>query len=168
MANNLIWRRYFLKAGAIALLMGGAAMLAVNIEQSPARGLPVEEISIETETGKTVTLEMEIAESPVDLQVGLMYRKEMDENRGMFFLMGRTPAVTSFWMKNTFLPLDILFVDKDGRIAHIHRNATPHSLTPISSREPVIAVIEINAGRADELGIAIGDKVVHRYFAATH
>lgn len=140
--------------------------MLVSTEQatSSAGQLRTEEILIETASGEKIPMLMEIAEKPVDLQVGLMYREKMDKDHGMMFLMGREPIVTSFWMKNTLIPLDMLFVAQDGRIAHIHRNATPHSLSGISSREPVTAVVEINGGRADALGISIGDKVIHPYF----
>lgn len=163
-----LMRRYFIKAGIILALMGAAAMYAQksNLATPPSSfsRLPVETVIIEKQNGDEIEIEAEVAEKPVDLQVGLMYREHMEPDQGMIFLMGRTPAITSFWMKNTLIPLDMIFIAKDGRIAHIHRNATPRSETPVGSREPVISVLELNGGRADELGIAIGDVVKFRYF----
>lgn len=126
--------------------------------------LPVEKFIIEKKSGGSHSFDLELAEKPIDLQVGLMYRKEMPADHGMIFMMGRPPRPTSFWMKNTLIPLDMLFVDEKGIIVNIHRNATPESLTGVPSQKPVIAVIELNGGRADETGLGIGDKVLHPYF----
>jgi uncharacterized membrane protein (UPF0127 family) len=79
--------------------------------------------------------------------------------------MGKPARATSFWMKNTFIPLDLLFVGEEGTILHIHRNAVPHDLNSMPSRYPVTAVIEINGGLADKLKIAEGDKVDYAYFS---
>ena len=68
------------------------------------------------------------------------------------------------WMRNTFLPLDMLFIERDGRIAHIVRRTVPLSLTPIEAPEPVVAVLELNAGTTDRLDIRVGDRVVHKAF----
>jgi uncharacterized membrane protein (UPF0127 family) len=81
----------------------------------------------------------------------------------MLFEMGQE-AITSFWMKNTLIPLDMLFIAKNGEIKTIHENAEPKSLTGISSEVPVYAVLEINGGRAKALGIKRGDQVIHPYF----
>lgn len=166
--KNKLARRYVIKAGLIFAFMAVAALYAQksNFATPPASysRLPVETVIIEKQNGDEIEIEAEVAEKPVDLQVGLMYREHMEPDQGMIFLMGRTPGITSFWMKNTLIPLDMIFIAQDGRIAHIHRNATPRSETPVSSREPVTGVLELNGGRADELGIAIGDRVKFRYF----
>lgn len=126
--------------------------------------LPVEKVVIELQSGGLHTFDLEIASRPVDIETGLMFRKQMDKDRGMLFLLGKEPRVTSFWMKNTYIPLDMLFVAQDGKIVNIYRNAQPHSLTSIPSGAPVTGVIELNAGRADETGIRFGDRVLHGYF----
>ena len=126
--------------------------------------LPIERVVIEKQNGGLHTFSLEIAHKPVDIQMGLMFRKEMDKDHGMLFLMGSQPNVVSFWMKNTPLPLDMLFIARDGKIAHIHKNATPLSETPISSQVPVTGVIELNAGRADATGLKVGDTVRYNYF----
>ncbi len=159
-------RRHFLKVFLILFIMGMSAIVMGQYEpKGPTTGkLPIEEVIIETAGGKRVTLQLEVAQKPIDLQLGLMYREHLDDNYGMIFLMGREPRVTSFWMKNTLIPLDMMFVAADGRIAHIHRNATPESLSPVSSREEVVGVIEVAGGGADKLGISIGDRVIYSYF----
>jgi uncharacterized membrane protein (UPF0127 family) len=89
---------------------------------------------------------------------GLMFRKTMAPNAGMLFDFHKPQPVT-FWMKNTILPLDIIFIRDDGTISSIAGNAVPYSEAPIPSSEPVRAVLELNAGRAKALGIEPGDKV---------
>lgn len=126
--------------------------------------LASERVEIVTREGRVRTLDLEIAKTPVDIQVGLMYRRSMGANHGMLFLLGGQPKEISFWMKNTYIPLDMLFVGAEGVIVNIHHNAPPLSEMPIPSVKPVTGVIEINGGRAEELGIEIGDKVKHRFF----
>jgi uncharacterized protein len=87
-----------------------------------------------------------------------MFRQSLDPDRGMIF--PRTPPEdATFWMKNTLIPLDMLFVREDGTIARIAENTDPMSLDPVPSLEPVAAVLEIAGGRSAELGIKQGDKV---------
>lgn len=89
--------------------------------------------------------------------MGLMFRRSLARNRGMIFPMGE-PRMAAFWMKNTLIPLDIIFIRSDGRIARIAR-AKPLDLTSVPSGEPVTAVLEIRGGRAAQLGIRRGDRV---------
>ncbi|MEZ0225343.1 MAG: DUF192 domain-containing protein [Alphaproteobacteria bacterium] len=127
-------------------------------------GLPVEKVVIEKTDGGKEIFEAEIAAKPMDIHVGLMFRKEMGKDHGMLFEFPGEPHQESFWMKNTLIPLDILFIGSDGRIVNIHRNAKPNDPTPLPSREPVTGVLEINGGQSDERGIKIGDKVKHEFF----
>ncbi len=87
-----------------------------------------------------------------------MFRREMDPDAGMVFVFD-PPQMVSFWMKNTFIPLDLIFVRSDGTISTVAANARTLSEDSIPSAEPVRAVIEINGGRAQALGIAPGDMV---------
>jgi uncharacterized membrane protein (UPF0127 family) len=103
---------------------------------------------------------VELAETEPQRERGLMLRREMAPDAGMLFLYPRDRTVT-MWMANTYLPLDMLFIEADGRIARIVRNAIPQSRTLISSRGKVRAVLELNAGTVRRLGIAEGDRVVH-------
>lgn len=127
-------------------------------------GLPIQKAVVMKQDGSAHTFKLEIAAKPIDIEIGLMHRKYMPKNHGMMFQLGQTPRHISFWMKNTLIPLDMLFVAADGSIVNIHHNAVPQSLTGIPSQMPVTAVIEINGGRAEETGIKIGDRVLHPYF----
>jgi uncharacterized membrane protein (UPF0127 family) len=89
---------------------------------------------------------------------GLMFRTELADNRGMLFPFDDVrPA--SFWMKNTVIPLDIIFVREDGTIANIAVNTVPYSMDPVTSDGPVAAVLELRGGLTRELGINAGDRV---------
>lgn len=131
-------------------------------------GLPIEKVVIEKADGGKESFEAEIAAKPVDIQVGLMFRKEMPTDRGMLFEFPGPPRTQSFWMKNTLIPLDIIFIAADGRIVNIHRNAKPGDTTSLPSLEPVTGVLELNGGVADARGIKIGDRVVHEFFEGGH
>lgn len=127
-------------------------------------GLPIEKAVVMKQNGGQHRFTLEIAAKPIDIEIGLMHRKYMPKDHGMMFQLGKVPRHISFWMKNTLIPLDMLFVGADGSIVNIHHNATPLSLTGIPSQMPVTAVIELNGGRAEEAGIKIGDRVLHPYF----
>jgi uncharacterized membrane protein (UPF0127 family) len=101
---------------------------------------------------------VEVAATPEEQANGLMNRANLAPDRGMIFPFD-TPRQASFWMKNTLIPLDIIFVRTDGSIANIAANTVPLDLSPVLSIEPVGAVLEIPGGRAAELGIRPGDKV---------
>ena len=101
---------------------------------------------------------VEIAANDQDRQRGLMYRTKMAADAGMLFDF-HSPQPTAFWMENTILPLDMLFVRADGTIANIRANAVPYSRESIPSAGPVLLVIELNAGQAAKWGIRAGDKV---------
>src|SRR5262249_55728420 len=94
---------------------------------------------------------------------GLMFREKLGPYEGMLFDFYREAPV-GFWMKNTLIPLDMVFIASDGTIRHIHANAKPHSTDTIPSEYPVRAVLEINGGSARLLGIKPGDKVKHPIF----
>ncbi len=103
-------------------------------------------------------IDIEIADTEPKTIQGLMYRKSMDENRGMLFIFPKAEE-HSFWMKNTFISLDILFVDINKKIIKIHRNTTPLSTKSLPSEGPVIYVVEVNAGYSDKYGISEGDMI---------
>ena len=113
----------------------------------------------------TLTFEVELAITPEQRQRGLMFRESLDPDQGMLFDFGRTAPV-SMWMRNTFIPLDMLFIEADGRIARIVADTEPLSDAVIGSGGPVRAVLELAGGSSAELGIAVGDRVVHPIFAA--
>jgi uncharacterized membrane protein (UPF0127 family) len=129
----------------------------MNLERSPA-GL--ERIPLTVVTGEgTRHFVVEVARTPAEQATGLMHRRSLAADDGMLFPYA-VPQPASFWMKNTLIPLDIIFIRPDGTIANIAANTTPMSLDPIPSLEPVSAVLEIRGGRAAELGIEPGDRVV--------
>ncbi|MBW7910546.1 MAG: DUF192 domain-containing protein [Alphaproteobacteria bacterium] len=157
-------------AGAFALLgFGLTASYTAQGEEthtlSPA-GMRVEPLSIVKEDGTRETFSVEVAETMVQLQMGLMHRTEMPKDAGMLFYFGGGEGIVSFWMKNTLIPLDMIFIRGDGVIVNIHENAEPKSLASVSSRFPTMAVLEVNGGEARARGIEIGNRVEHHYFAA--
>ncbi len=124
--------------------------------------LHVEPVLIKTQAG-TITIQAEIADKKEDQITGLMYRKTMGADEGMLFVYEVVQDIT-MWMRNTLLPLDMVFISKDGYISHIAYSAQPMSLDIISSNGEAKAVLEINEGIADKLGMKIGDKVIHSAF----
>jgi len=114
-------------------------------------------LSIETATGKRA-FKVEIARTEAQQEQGLMFRTSLPADGGMIFPFD-PPRPATFWMKNTVIALDMIFIRADGTIARIAAQTTPYSLDMVESGEPVAAVLEIAGGRADELGIAEGDKV---------
>lgn len=149
-------------AFCVATIIGG--YIATLDANPPPSGLPVEKITVRFASGGTHDFKVEVASKPIDLEMGLMFRSEMDKDAGMLFETGTPAREMAFWMKNTLIPLDMLFVAADGKIVNIHRNAVPKDLTSIPSGGPVTGVIELNGGRADQVGIHIGDTVLHPYF----
>lgn len=113
--------------------------------------------------GREVKFDVELALNDAERSRGLMYREKLGPYEGMLFDFYQDAPV-SFWMKNTLIPLDMLFIASDGTIRHIHPNATPLSTESIPSQFPVRAVLEINGGSARLLGIKPGDKVRHPIF----
>lgn len=110
---------------------------------------------------------VEIADTPEAITQGMMFRETMAPDAGMLFDFGQVrPA--SMWMKNTLISLDMLFMDSNGQVVAIARNAVPGSLRSLGPGVPVRAVLEIPGGRAKELGINPGDVVVHPIFAKSN
>jgi len=125
--------------------------------QSAQAGL--ERVPLEIRSGVRVhRFIVEVARSPDEQARGMMFREEIGPQQGMIFPLS-PPRVASFWMRNTLIPLDMLFVRQDGTIARIAANTVPHSEIPVTSGEPVAAVLELGGGRAEALGIEEGDRV---------
>ena len=119
-------------------------------------------LTIQTADGPRV-FHIELALYPKDQEQGLMNRKSMPQDAGMLFVFNDVDKRV-FWMKDTLIPLDMLFIDKDGRINHIHHMARPLDETQITSLRPAKAVLEVNGGITDTLGIKEGDKIIHPVF----
>lgn len=108
---------------------------------------------------------VDIADDPQERAQGLMFVERMPTLGGMLFIYDR-PGPASFWMRNTLIPLDMLFLDETGVITRLHANAIPGDETPIDGGKAVAAVLEINGGMAARLGIAEGDAIQHPSFGA--
>lgn len=122
-----------------------------------------EQAEIKTTSG-TQKYNIEVAETEKQLERGLMYRTSLAESEGMLFVFPNEQSVY-MWMKNTFIPLDMLFIDGSGKIVNIKQRATPNSLEVISAGStPVKAVLELKGGTAEKHKIAVGDNVIHRVF----
>jgi len=106
----------------------------------------------------------EFANTPAQRARGLMFKTRLPERQGMLFDFGRDQEIR-MWMKNTLIPLDMIFIQSDGRIRRIEQNTKPGSLRPISSNGSVRAVLEMRAGTSKKYGIAPGDRVIHPLFS---
>ena len=153
------------RAFAAAALAWALPFAAAAVSNSPNGKLPVTTVVIDSGHGP-VKFQAELAADPASQEKGLMFRKSLAPDAGMLFDF-HTPDFQTFWMKNTVLPLDMIFIRSDGTISSIAPNATPYSETPIPSYEPVRAVLEINGGRAAQLGIFPGDLVHAAIFSNT-
>lgn len=139
------------------------ALLAVGLASCAARGgscpRDAAHAAILTAGGEHC-FGVDIADTPEEWQRGLMFVQRLDEDRGLLFLFGRVAGQT-FWMKNTYISLDIVFIGPDGRIVNIAPRTEPLSEAAISSNMPVAAALEISGGLAGKLGIKPGDIVRH-------
>lgn len=144
----------------LVLLAFAALLVAAPVSSAPLATSP---LAIRTSDGKEHRFTVELAETPEQREQGLMFRKTLAADAGMLFDFKESQDV-SFWMKNTLIPLDMLFIASDGRIARIAQRAVPLSTAPISSGAPVLAVLEVNGGTAARLGIKPGDQVLHPIF----
>lgn len=121
-------------------------------------------LQIVTQAGEKFEYEIDLAITEKEQSQGLMYRNEIAENYGMLFVYPRN-SEQRFWMKNTLIPLDMIFIKDDGVIHRIEENTKPLDLTPIASQGRIKAVFEIRGGQSSERGIKAGDKVSHSLFS---
>ena len=147
-------------SGSCAISPSLARHLDIRANRPHSRTQP---LSIVVAPGKSVRFQVEFVDSDPGRERGLMFRKSLAPGAGMLFDF-KTPQEVNFWMKNTLIPLDMLFIGQDGRIRNIYRQATPLSLTPIPSDGPIRGVLEIAGGRALELDLEPGDCVRHPIF----
>jgi len=148
------------------LLILVLSLLAAAVTAAPARTLAaelkVETLVIETASGAH-SFQTEIADTDPTRAKGLMFRRHLAGDHAMLFVWD-APIAAAMWMKNTYIPLDMLFVARDGRVVHIAANTKPQSLDVITAGRPVKAVIEVAGGTAARLGIKPGDLVRHPLF----
>jgi hypothetical protein len=138
-----------------------AALLLALVATAPVPAQAVDQgtLVIETADGMRHQFDVEIVTTPQEMAIGLMFRQQMAPDAGMLFVYP-SARETSFWMKNTYLPLDMLFAGDDGIIHHIAERTVPLSTTPVPSHGATRAVLELNGGTSDRLGIAAGDRLV--------
>ncbi len=139
---------------AFAAAQGRTGARLATFERAP--------LSVVAKSG-THYFTVELARTPRQHSQGLMFRRRLARDAGMLFIY-RIPAIHSMWMKNTLLPLDMLFIAGDGRIVRIAERTVPRSLETISSGVPVTGVLEVLGGTVSRLKIAVGDRVVHPAF----
>lgn len=114
---------------------------------------------LKTETGDH-NFNIELATTDQERALGLMFRRSLPDNGGMLFLYDR-PQPATMWMKNTLIPLDMVFISPEGKVHRIESNAEPFSTAVIPSDGEVTGVLELNAGQADKIGLKRGDKVIY-------
>lgn len=131
---------------------------------APQPVLPKEELVIVGPNGKQHVFQVEMALTPEQQEIGLMARKSVPAGGGMLFDMGNPPERSRFWMCNTVVSLDMVFIEPDGTIDSIVENAVPFSLDGVASKGPVRATLELPAGTAARAGIHVGDTVRQRIF----
>lgn len=157
-------RRHLLALMAASPLLLPAALRAAAEEPTgPQPELPKEKLTIVTHDGKRHDFMVEMALTPEQQTVGLMFRTSVPENSGMLFDWS-APRRSQMWMHNTVSSLDMLFIDADGTIKRIAERTVPYSLAVIDSGDPVRATLEIAAGVAEKLDIRVGDKVLNKVF----
>ena len=154
--------RTSLLAAVLGAVLLGCGAEPQSVVAQPAAAAPspsgLEIIPLQIRSGsRSHGFRVEVARSEEKQARGLMFRERLAPDAGMLFPFD-PPRPASFWMKNTLIPLDMIFIRADGTIARIAANTVPHSLEPVGVREPVVAVLEIAGGRAAELGIAEGDR----------
>jgi uncharacterized membrane protein (UPF0127 family) len=155
-------RRFGLLAALSGLVLLIAACAGAGTPRD-ANGRPLEPLTVVTASGEHRFM-VEIADNEAARQRGLMEREPLPDDRGMLFQFPDV-AERGFWMRNTPSPLDIIYIDPHGRIVSIARNTTPMSDEIIPSNGPASGVLELRAGRADEIGARPGDRVRHPFFA---
>lgn len=140
----------------LSIFFGLIFLLVLSI---PFRAGELDKLEIKTNSG-THSFVVELALTGEQRAIGLMHRDQMDKNAGMLFRFDMSRNV-AMWMKNTLIPLDMIFIRADGTVANVHQNAVPHSEKVIGSGEPVLYVLELNGGMAEKIGIEPGDRVMH-------
>jgi uncharacterized protein len=147
----------------LAVLAAASAPRLPRAQTGPQPRLPEEPLVIVARDGTRHAFRVEMAVSPEHQAVGLMFRERIGPDEGMLFDWG-VPRESSMWMRNTLVPLDMLFIAADGRIHRIAERTVPLSLAPVGSRGPVRATLELAGGTAGRLNLRVGNRVLHRIF----
>ena len=158
------WIAYLAIALSVGIILSGLFLSGKTVhEDIQAKSLKTEELMIETQDKKKHVFLIELALTLDEQQKGLMNRENIPEDYGMLFVYNRVQE-TAMWMKNTPSPLDILFIDNNGKILWIAENAKPFDERAISSHFPVRAALEIKGGQVAARGIKLGDTAYNSYF----
>ena len=168
--NSVMDRIRFAPIANVTMFATALIMLALLLAPGPSfanthPGGPLTPLTVKTSNGE-YTYQVELAVTNEQKTKGLMFRRQMPGDQGMLFEFGQ-PRMVLMWMKNTILPLDMIFMKTDGTIAHVAENTTPFSLDTISSQVPVSFVLELNAGEAARTGMKPGQKMEHAIFSKT-
>lgn len=147
-----------------AMARGAAVVLAFLLGLAFAAECRSDEVLVRW-TGGNARFSVEVADDADERAQGLMFRERMARGAGMLFVYD-TPQPVAFWMKNTLIPLDMIFAGADGVVRHVHANAVPGDETSIPGGQDILVVLEINGGLAQGLGIAPGAQMRHPAFGA--
>jgi uncharacterized membrane protein (UPF0127 family) len=152
--------RVFLAAG---LIIAASAARSLDAAPEPLSAFPQGLLAIRTGSGKVVNFKIWLADTQKREEQGLMFIREMDAHTGMLFMFPENKPVI-MWMKNTYVSLDLLFLNAQGKIDYIAASATPLSEARIGPPTPEYAVLELKGGACEQFGIKIGDQVLHKNF----
>jgi len=156
-------KRRLLLLGTLLAPLAAQAQPGVN---QPQPKLRTEDLVIVGRDGTRHVFRTEMALAPNEQTVGMMFRTSMAPDEAMLFDWG-APRESSMWMRNTLIPLDMIFITADGRVHRIHERAVPQSLATIDSRGPVRATLEVPGGTAERLNLRVGDRVIHPLFGTS-
>jgi len=162
-------RKHF---ATLALLAAGLWLAAANTARpqgaapEPLSAFPQSLLAIRTGSGKVVNFKIWLADTKRREEQGMMFIREMDEHTGMLFMFPENKPV-SMWMRNTYISLDLLFLDAQGKIDYIAARAAPQSDTIIGPPTPEFAVLELKGGACEHFGIKVGDTILHKNFKKT-
>ena len=154
-------KRSLLGMAVVLLLALGVVRAEPQIE--PLSAFPQSLLAIRTGSGAVINFKIWTADTPARDEQGLMFQRSMDMHAGMLFVFPKNERI-SMWMKNTYIPLDMLFMNQHGVVEYIAANTTPFSEAIISPPMPEFAVLELNGGACAQLGVKVGDTVLHPSF----
>ena len=158
-----IGRKISFVLGTLMMLLSANAALPEAAAPEPLTAFPQSLLAIKSAAGKVVNFKIWTADTEQREQQGLMFIRDMDEHAGMLFMFPQNQRV-SMWMKNTYISLDLLFLNARGKIDYIAAGATPLSEAIIGPPTPEYAVLELKGGACERLGIKVGDVVLHKNF----
>lgn len=144
--------------------LAAAALLAMPLQAAAQAECAPGAVFLRGEWGQA-RFSVELADEPRERSLGLMHRPSLPRSQGMLFVYPE-PQVASFWMKNTLIELDMIFLGADGVVRHVHSRAQPGDLSPVTGGDDILAVLEVNGGLAEALGIGPGTQMRHPAFGA--